>query len=693
MMMNAELLGHADSADKASYQYQRSNGAARRYGEIMSTAPSLLIDLAGVARLAGVQRPVASMWRSRFASTPDPFPTPVAEESGQPRFEAEEVADWLVRTRHGNNPEAREDAAAAAAPPDLSFSDASAVAELEALITLYAQTDDLVEVTHSEIEEAAVTADPHDRLLRREVFAHVDRGAPWLTYARRLVDAAYSPSAALTLIARRYAASNRAAGSAGLLVPNAIALVVDTTLALAADEAVTVTLDACDVRLSSAVASKLGDDASIVLPPGADSRHVRRQLLVDDHWLADEAGPASRSVVVARVPSDRGEDVPAILRAVDEVSLSLRNSDAAVVIGPARALVDPLSPADERARADILRSGRVRGIARLSTGLVDSAVRESLALWILGEPIGEVAPAQRITAVADLTEVPLTAATRADLIADLLAGMGSGRDLRAHQFRFAAFVRTTSLQARSGSLVSSATRKITATTGDVVALPALIDVAVEGVRADLAPIEITPHPHDVPRAMAVAALINAGHLRRVQGARLDPDLLGSEGLVVVTASHLDEPASIGRTRVDQLAFATEHPSAQLTRPGDVIFRTSPTAAAWVDTEGSKVVMYPARVLRVTASDPGGLVPEIVAADITGAPSGPGAWRRWTLRRVAPRTVAPLRRALADIASARRSLETRAARLTDYAALLVAGATSGAVTIIDSDQAANAADTH
>ena len=123
----------------------------------------------------------------------------------------------------------------------------------------------------------------------------------------------------------------------------------------------------------------------------------------------------------------------------------------------------------------------------------------------------------------------------------------------------------------------------------------------------------------------------------------------------------------------------------------MIFRTSPTAAAWVDTDGSKVVAYPARVLRIRPSDPGGLVPEIVAADIAGAPAGPGAWKRWMLRRVAPSAIAPVRRALAEITSARRDLEARAARLTDYAALIVAGATSGAVTIIDVDHAAAAAD--
>ena len=519
----------------------------------------------------------------------------------------------------------------------------------------------------------------------------MDRGAPWLAYATCLVDAAYSPSAALTLIARRHAAADRAAGSAGPLVADAIDLVVDATLALAGDDA-TVTLDASDAALSSTVASRLGDSLSIVLPAGVDSRRVRRQLLVDEHWIDEATDSANRSVVVARVPSDAREDAAGILRALDEVSLSLRDSDSAVVIGPARALVDTLAPADERVRADILRSGRVRGIARLAAGLVDSAVRESLALWILGEPTGDIAPAQRITAVADLTDVQLTPATRADLISDLMAGMGSGRDLRAHQFRFATFVRTASLQARGGSLVASAMRKPSATTEEATELPALLDIAAEAVRADLAPIEIAPDPHDVPRATSVAELIDAGHLRRVQGTRLDPELLGSEGLIVVTASALDEPGSIGRTRVDQLAFATQHPSGQLTRPGDVIFRASPTAAAWVDPDGSKVVAYPARVLRITAADPGGLVPEIIAADITGAPAGPGAWKRWTLRRVATRTMAPLRRAIADIAAARRDLEARAERLTDYANLIVAGATSGAVTMIDLDHAVDAAET-
>ena len=657
----------------------------------MPTTPSLLIDLTGVARLAGVQRPVASMWRSRFASTSDAFPPAVNEKSGRLQFDAQMVADWLVRTEHGNNPDAREDAAAAAAPADFSFADSKAVAEVEALIALHAQVDDLGGLTHAQIQATANAIDPFDETLQTEISTHLQRGAPWLDYAARLIDAAFSPSAALALVARRHAVFHRAAGSAGPLVADAIALVVDAALALVGDGD-TVTLDAGDAALSSALAGELDDAVGIMVPAKSSSRRVRRQLLVDGHWLTDPEEPTTRSVVVARVPSERSKDVAGMLRAVDEVSLSLRGSDAAVVIGPARALVDSLPPADERARADILRSGRVRGIARLPTGLVDSATRESLAIWLLGDPVGEVTLADRVTAVADLTAIPLTLATRADLVSDLIAGTGSGRDLRAHQFRFARFVRTTSLQARSGSLVASATRKPAPSTTDAAELAALLDIAADTVRGDIDPIEVLTDAHAVPRAASVPELIDAGHLRRIQGTRLDPDLLGSEGLVVVTSSDLDNSVLIGRTRVDQLDFAAQHPNASLTRPGDVVFRTSPTAAAWVDADGSKVVAYPARVFRITASDPGGLVPEVIAADITGAATGPGAWKRWMLRRVAPHTITPLRRVLSDIATARQDLETRAARLADYAALIVAGAASGAVTMIDTNHAADAVST-
>lgn len=649
----------------------------------------LLIDLAGVARLAGVQRPVASMWRSRFASSADPFPPVILEKAGRAWFDATTVAEWLARTGHGNNPDVREDAAVASAPEDFSFSDEGAVAELEALITLASQWGTLGEHPLAALMDAAAEIDPADGLLRTEIAAHVRRGGCWTDFADSLIEAAYSASAALALVGHRVAAIRRTAGSAGGLGPEAIALVTESVRALLADSDAAVTLDARDAEISVSLAESLGDAASLALPSGPGSRRVRRRLLVDGHWVADDADDARRSIVVGRIPGRPGDHAAAMLNEVDEIALGMRTEDAAVVIGPARVLVDALTPADDQRRADILRSGRVRSVVRLPAGLVGSASRESLALWLLGAPVRGVANAERVTAIADLTGIQLTPAACADVVSDVVASMRSRQDLRAHHFRFARFASTSSLQARRGSLVASALRtpSVDVVAGDV---PALIDIAADTVRADVAAAPIAAVAHQVPDAASVPELLGDGHIRIVPGTRLGAGLIGRDGLVVVSASDLDAPGGIGDAKVDQLALASQHPSAVLTRPGDVIFRTAPTAAAWVDVDGSKVVAYPARVLRITVADPGGLVPEVVAADITGAASGPAAWKRWMLRRVAPQNIAPLRRALADIAAARVDLEARAARLDDYATLIVVGATSGAVTMMDSNPAADAA---
>lgn len=659
----------------------------------MSTTSPLLIDLAGVARLAGVRRPVVSMWRSRFAAAEDPFPPHVAEDAGRALFDASQVADWLVRTGHGSNSDARADAASEAVPPGFAFTDGDAVVELEALIALYAQLGTLEGLSGAELRQAAMAADPQDLTFGTEVEAHADRGAPWLGYADLLVDAAYSPAAALALVHRRASSVRGTAASAGPLVADAVSLVVESALALAGGDAVTLTLDGSDAELSAALAGALGDAATLTLPRAEVARRVRRRLLTEGHWVteADDRPPTQRSVVVVRVPSQRSSDSVATLLAVDEVSLGLRDDDAAVVIGPARILTDPLGPAEARVRADVLRSGRVRGIARLTTGLVETASREALALWMLGAPNGDVPIADRVTVVADLTGMPLTPATRADLVSDVVASMGGPRDVRAHAFRFARPARTPSLVARGGSLAASTgiRPKATPAPSDI---PALIDTAADMVSSDITPIPLSEAAHNAPAAASVEDLIHDGHLKVVKGVRLDSEMLGTEGLIVVTASTLDAPETIGASRVNQLAFATQHPRTSLTRPGDIVFRTSPTAAAWVDSDGSKVVVSPARVLRITAGDPGGLVPEVVAADIAEAPAGPGAWKRWMLRRVAPHTIAPLRRALADITAVRADLEQRAARLNDYADLMIAGATSGAVTMIEENAAADAAAT-
>ena len=325
---------------------------------------------------------------------------------------------------------------------------------------------------------------------------------------------------------------------------------------------------------------------------------------------------------------------------------------------------------------------------KLPVGLIAAAPREALALWVLGREAGDVPVVDRFTAVADLTDGALTRASRTDLTSDVLAAMGHTLEVRSHAFRFARLVRTTSLLASRGTLVSAAPAPAAPSTPD---LPALLDQAFVALGED-APVAAA----SVGRGLAVSTapvreLIAERHLRLLPGTRVASDEVSGTGLIVVSAEDLDNPARIGDRRIEPLVFAAGHPSARLTVAGDVVFRTAPNAKAWVDPDGSKIVVYPARVLRIDAADPGGLVPELVAADIDHAIGGPAAWHRWRLRRVAPQVTKPLREALLELAIRRQTLASRIAALDSYGELLSIGVVSGAVIL--TEQAANAATDH
>lgn len=643
----------------------------------------LRLSLSGVAELAGVRRPVASMWRTRFASGGDAFPAPIARVSGSPLFDAGEVAEWLARTGHGNNLDAVADAAALAAPDDLDWSDAEMVAELDALVCLSAHLDGITGLSADDLVRAANDVDRLDAFLAREVKAYSVRGVDWTGFTDQLIDAAYSPAGALERSRARHAATAAGDGSAGALADGAFELVLDVAQALATRLGATeVVVDrGIDERIGLRIATALGDGPAVTVTPSHHERSIRRHLHVAGVWLGEHAdiGAALR---VARVPAAPRDGVEQMLADAEDVVLSLRDDDVAVIIGPTRALVDVLPACVRTVRDDILRSGRLRAVVRLPRRLVTAAVGEPLALWVLGPPTGEVALGDRFTAIADVIDGELTPATRADIVSDVAAGMGSAADVRARTFRFARLVRTASLLARSGELV--APRAAAAISpARAASLAAHVDAAAHDAQQDV-PASIAPVPSgaEMIPAAGLADLIADGHARVVAGTRLTLDAADSAGLVVVTAGDLDDPEQIGRRRVDPMTFVQRHPSAQLTRPGDVVFRTGPTAAAWVDHDGSKIVAYPARVLRISPADPGGLVPELVAADIATQASGPGAWKRWMLHRVAPAAIAPLRRALAELAAARADLTGRIARLDHYIDTLASAVAAGAVTLTE-----------
>ena len=638
----------------------------------------LLIDLTGVARLAEVQRPVASVWRTRFASSSDPFPQIVSTSGGRPLFDAMSVAHWLTRTDRGNNPDAVADAAAAATPPEFDITNASHVAAVDALLALRAASGEAVGDTDpDELQRRSTEIDPEDACLASETAA---ANLAWAEWADLLADAAYSPLEASRILEHRHAATTSSAGSTGPLSTEADALLVSLAGALIVEHSAELVVHgAISASLAAELLSHVGDHIELVVPTTPEGRSIRRRILCDGMPLPPSSSTTDDPrLFITRLPSSTATTAPEMLDVINELALTMHDDDRAIVVAPAAVLTDALATADDLARTDVLRSGRIRAIAKLPAGLVTTAPREALALWVLGRETGDVPIADRFTAVADLADAPLTAATRADLTSDVLAAMGSAFDVRAHAFRFTRLARTTSLLASRGALLTGSSPRIAAQ--PVRDLPALIDQARSALGDDAPGRPTTTTPGPTQPAADLETLIAERHVQMLPGTRIDADEYAESGLVTIDAADLEHPAGIGGRRVGPLVFAARHPSARLTVAGDIVFRTAPTPRAWVDPDGSKVVAHPARVLRINPKDPGGLVPELVAADIARAAGGPGAWRRWRLRRVAPQFSAPLREALAELAAHRSSLARQIEALDTYSDLLTAGVVAGAVTL-------------
>src|SRR5690606_24064052 len=271
----------------------------------MSSGSPLLIDLAGVARLADVQRPVVSMWRSRLARTADPFPPPHAMAGERPLFEAASVASWLTRTRHGNNPDAVADAAAAAAPPDFDLSDARHVACIDALLTAHSLSGDGIQAAaRLGLQSFAEEHDPADDFLASEL-SHA-RPA-WIRWAEQLADAAYSGSAASLMLERRHASTRSTDASAGALTATGEEALITLVDAARARGPFELPLSGISPNLASRLATLFGGEALVPDAPGA--RAIRRRLILNGQLVvsaADAESAGAPRLTVARLlrPND-----------------------------------------------------------------------------------------------------------------------------------------------------------------------------------------------------------------------------------------------------------------------------------------------------------------------------------------------------------------------------------------------------
>lgn len=682
----------------------------------------LQITLPDIAALARVQRPVVSMWRSRSRNTGTPFPPPVGRHGRQELFSASEITDWLAATGRGNNPHAAEDAAAFAAPlgPETGKTHFTALTALLALRCLA----DMPLAGHpgDDLLDLADEIDPDDEFLFTEVDGLGADLMPLAAYADLLTDASYTSAAAFEQLLKERFRAGPPVHADTLLTPEAVHLVAATAVELAVGSAqppVFVDDGGSDFLLG--VADMLGESADGTLCVGtlgnAAARLARRRMHVhgrslDNLAVTNHVRPApeahghghgqadARTIRLAQFPAPARPvtDPAAILTAVDELALAMDGRTSAVVLGPAAVLTDALQRTTldreaEAIRSDVLRSGRVRAIVRLPRGLVPAKPRQAHALWVLGDAHARVPIAERWTMVADLSGAELSTDVRQDLVSDLAASLGTRAEIRAHSFRFARLVPTRSLLAGAGGLTVAALSLRPAE----LAMPHTRGAAAELIQAE-AVLDAVNGSVQQQLLFALAAgtllaippttvgdALKDGSLKYLQGHRISDghmEVGQSTGapLAVVGVDELTGNTALGARHISQLVFAGAYPAGRLTEPGDVIFATGAQGGAMVDEAGSAVVLYPARILRINARQPRGLLPAVLAQDVGQA--GRGHWRQFRVRRIDDGARPALGAALAQVAAERRRLAVRLAQLDQLSGLLADGAAQGSFQVLD-----------
>jgi hypothetical protein len=673
----------------------------------MNEAKALHMTLTDVAALAQVQRPVVSMWRKRSAASAHPFPAPAALDGGRELFDADQVGAWLEATGRGNNPEAVNDVAAFARLPGTAAGGAPGTTfdALTALLTLKATTGNSVgQLTPDELLDIADECDPDDLFLYSELEAQGTSLASTAAFADRLVDSAYNAAAAFEqLLAARFRAGLREHADAAL-TESAVRLVAAAAVELAA------TLGGNSVFADSTrggsdlligVVHFAGEGAPVTFltadDDGGAGRLVRRRLRVHGvdggQIRVDPSGEfAVRGPVVhvAQYPSpgEPGMDATQVLSAVEHLVLQMDDQQRAVVVAPARVLCDvPLAPAAAGLRSGLLRTGRVRAIVRLPHGLLRSKPREAQALWVLGPSFAEVPIAERWTMVADLSTRVLAEDVSQDLISDIAASMGDRATIRAHSFRFARLVQTRLLLSSRKPLVTAPSHSSAPSlsgAGAAVRVEELVRMLQTERPEQSREVTVLPSdPSTKVRPTSVQELMAAGNLKYIKGNRLEEaDLASSGGTLVLGPDDLLSPHVAPSRHISLLEFAANNPSGRLTEPGDVVFCTSPRPAALVDRDGGSAVVFPARVLRIDAGDPGGLLADVVAADINALGAADKAWRQWRLRRIPEAQRKKLADSLARLQHGQELARERLKRLEELATLITDGVAGGSLTLTD-----------
>ncbi|WGM20954.1 hypothetical protein QEH68_01820 [Paenarthrobacter sp. OM7] len=669
----------------------------------MNQTESMRMTLSDVAALAQVQRPVVSMWRKRSAGSAHPFPKPVALNGRLELFDSGHIAAWLTDTARGNNREAANDVVAFTRIPGMTADGTrgNTFETLTALLTLKAITgNSLTQLTREELLDAADECDPDDTFLYSEMEAAGASLVSSAAFTDRLVDSAYNVAGAFEhLLAARFRDGLKE-HSATALTDSAVGLVAAAAVELSATlggDSVFADSTRGGSDLLMGVVHAAGEEAPVTFltadDDGGSSRLVRRRLRV--HGVdcgqihldpSGEFAVQGHVVHVAQYPSpgESGMGGAQILAAVEQLLLQMDDQQRAVIIAPARVLCDPPMDVSLAAlRGDLLRIGRVRAIVRLPQGLLRTKPREAQALWVMGPSLTDNPNAGRWTMVADVSTQDLTEDVKQDLVSDIIASMGTGAMVRAHAFRFARLMPTQQLLASKSLVPAPPHSSVGMLTGAEAALRIEELGRLLHSGESPPPQVVTTHDNMANQADSIQKLMTYGVLKHIKGNRIaEADLNPQKGTRALGPAELLDPHNAPHRYISLLDLAANYPASRLTQPDDVVFCTSPRPAATVDAHGGSVVIFPAKVLRVDAADPGGLLPFVVASDINSLSPTDKAWRRWRLRRVPEAQRRKLGDTLARLQHEQQQALERLGQLHEVATLITDGVASGSLTLID-----------
>lgn len=634
------------------------------------------IDMAGVARLARVQRPVVSLWRTRTSASAVPFPRPVTTDPLT--FDAQEVAQWLEETGRGNNKHAAADVTLHTGAVDAL---AAHPADSSALLMLHHLQGEALGDTPFHHVVLELLDDSLGWLLDVKAAANAYRNAELRSCVDELAEAGFGALGVFDRLLDHAAHGPWAAEALSPRLSNAVVGVLAELARLGRYSFIPRGPGALMMAASCARDSPEAGFSWEALPgdlADAWSLAAWRYLAAAGGSLIQH-DPSEKHPTVYIQQLVAAPDSHEFFERVEDAVLDLAPADVLVALGPDEWLT---GEAGVSQRLEVLRphedSGpSLRYAARLPKGLATHAGRRRLALWVVG---GQKSP---WTLLADYGDSNLE--TSAGLLAaDVAVAIDQEASVHTHAFHRSEVVDARKALKRR-ALVRPVAGGVSATGGERLATIWELDGAAasgEPAGQRLLTGFIMAARDGAPHVLTLEAA-SKKLLREIPGARIPSEHMGVPGAghaVVLGEEEIRDPSRRGERGIDRLTLEAVAPRARLTQPGDVVYVASKRPRATVDWEGGHVVPFPAKVLRCRGTPAGGrrLVPDLVARDINEQASGDR--KNWLLRTVEASQLRGLTRALNRVQQRRTAVERQLQVLELLENELSTGAADGVLTI-------------